>query len=89
MNCKYNKDTFDIIYEAYYNWLKISWKDEKGTEYTLSKSKLEIRENPIIMPSALIYDVDQVYIQSETGALVIKTVGLRPDFIFEPCEEEE
>ena len=55
----------------------------------MSKSKLEIREHPIIMTSALIYEVDQVYIQSETGALVIKTVGSRPDFIFEPCEEEE
>lgn len=90
MSYKYNKDALDIIYEAYYNGLKVSWKDEGGAiEYTLGKPQLEIRTNPILMASVLTYRVDQIYIQPETGALVIKTVGLSPDFIFEPYEGEE
>lgn len=91
MKFKHNTDTFNTIYEAYYAGLRISWCIEGDYyRYTLTQSTLciERKKTTYEYEGAVSYNVDQVYLQAKTGALVIKTTGVRPDFIFPPCEDE-
>lgn len=96
----HSKETFEIIYDAYYAGLSVSWYVEGDYyRYTLTQSMLYIdrKKTTYEYERAVSYNVDQVFIQPETGdqsrpapgSLVIITPKLTPDFIFPPCEEEE